>query len=191
MRGVNRILRDVPLLPPIDQTRRELYMPFLEAIDSPGMKQAKKWTTQHLQPFDGEAYVSSLRQRFDFVPKEFLLWILEWPAKVAIANIWPGLPRAHKPEWGISPRRVGFNTLATFPPQLYRLYLYTEPNERVYTVPMLPVWIQDQDVSATYMIMDTRPHLQGLMFYVQDAQDMVRPDGAAFPDPLTGKGMST
>ena len=76
----------------IHPIRRRLFNLFHHMLSSPHFLEMRGWTLQHLQPFDRKAYIDSLLSQYPFIPEEFRIWTLDWPARMAICCMWPGLP---------------------------------------------------------------------------------------------------
>ena len=105
-RGVCWLWRDLinnPLCPSITPARRSLLRLYTEALASPTLtSEYNNYLRTRIRPFDREACVNELMRRCsclptDFphtiLPDEFVTWILEWPARVLIGGMWPGLQR--------------------------------------------------------------------------------------------------
>jgi hypothetical protein len=107
------------------------------------------------------------------VPEEFRLWLLEWPAKVAIGFVWPVLPIDSVVGYEIKRLRA-WNYLSVHPPQLYVIDFYTEPEER-YTTAMLPIQTEAYGNSATFLVMDGRPSLGCLLVFSWTGEGVVFP----------------
>jgi hypothetical protein len=185
-RGVCLRWRDPQLLGLVDSTRRALLEFFYVAISSPGMERARDYIESKLIPFDRPAYISALYDQYPYMPEEFRLWILEWPAKVAIGFVWPGLPRGNAADYGVRALR-GWNNLAVIPPRLYSLYLLTE-SEPIVT-PILPIRAGKSDTYATYLIMDSRPSPDCKLVFSGFGDDRVEPcHWTGKPGEMMGKG---
>ncbi|KAJ8462793.1 hypothetical protein ONZ45_g17810 [Pleurotus djamor] len=91
-RAVCRKWRDLLPLADIQPIRRALLDLFNEIIEEPWFLDGRPWVLENLSSFDREAYVDALLAQHNYLPVEFRIWILEWPAKAAFAGIWPGLP---------------------------------------------------------------------------------------------------
>ncbi len=61
-------------------------------INTPGFLNTRGWTLDNLEPFDRQAYIDALLSQHPAIPEDFRIWILEWPARLAIGCMWPGLP---------------------------------------------------------------------------------------------------
>ncbi|PPQ83852.1 hypothetical protein CVT25_000912 [Psilocybe cyanescens] len=94
----------------IHPSRRRLFALFQSMINTPLFLNSRPWTLANLQPFDRQAYIDALLAQYSAVPEEFRIWILEWPARLAIACMWPGLP-FNDCYRGNSMRRYGVNWL--------------------------------------------------------------------------------
>lgn len=90
-RGVNRLWRELVPSSDILLDRRELYDLFMSMVHSQTLK------TELLPkplPFDREKYLTDLAKTIPDaeLPKEFSLWIREWPSRLVMDWIWPSLP---------------------------------------------------------------------------------------------------
>ncbi|KAF9554646.1 hypothetical protein CPC08DRAFT_608707, partial [Agrocybe pediades] len=80
------------LLAVIHPIRERMVKLFRRMLAHPDFPKTRPWTLQNLKPFDREAYIRNLQSQYPNIPDEFRLWILEWPAKMAIFCMWPELP---------------------------------------------------------------------------------------------------
>ncbi len=82
------------LLPYVDihPVRRRLFSLYHRMINTAGFLNTRGWTVDNLEPFDRQAYIDSLLSQHPAIPEDFQIWILEWPARLAIGCTWPGLP---------------------------------------------------------------------------------------------------
>jgi hypothetical protein len=113
--GVDRKWRQLVDAADILPLRRKLLGLYLSIVNSPWFLQTRPWVLENLQPFDREAYISTLLMQYNRLPEAFMLWLLEWPALAVIGGIWPGLPRDHEEYKHIDEVQVfrGVNWLAT------------------------------------------------------------------------------
>ncbi|KAF9560321.1 hypothetical protein CPC08DRAFT_708123 [Agrocybe pediades] len=84
----------MPLLPHAEMhpIRRRMLQLYHDMLQAPKFLETRPWLLENLQPFDRQAYVDGLLDQYSDIPEEFRLWILEWPEKMAVLGIWPGLP---------------------------------------------------------------------------------------------------
>ena len=69
-------------------TRRRLLALYDALVASPAFLATRPLVTPYLTPFDRDAYVAALPHT---APPELTTFILEWPARAAVACLWPGL----------------------------------------------------------------------------------------------------
>ncbi|PPQ95606.1 hypothetical protein CVT26_008634 [Gymnopilus dilepis] len=118
-----RQLRELADIHPV---RRRLFSLYRLMRENPRPdKLTRRYLARFLNhEFDREAYINELVEQnpIDGVPEEFRFWVLEWPAKLYINGIWPGLPFTaclmDTNATGGSSRRYGKNYLAAQPPTL-------------------------------------------------------------------------
>lgn len=94
-----------------------------------------------MRPFDRwQAYIHALLAQYSAIPEEFRLWILEWPACLAVACTWPALLIDFKT--CDCERRLGVNWLgyanADGPEVSAVLYRNKTPNVKV--ISALLIW---------------------------------------------------
>ncbi|KAJ7154566.1 hypothetical protein C8R46DRAFT_1005579 [Mycena filopes] len=182
-RGVDTFWRALVLLADLDPVRRSLLDLYLRTIASPAYMRTRPWVLQNLHPFDREAYSDALLDQHNYVPREFRLWILEWPEKAVVGCAWPGLPDAHCGGQADHIECIsGTNLLGRIPPVVHIVQI-TQPagdgdeadlvNE---DVPGLVTW-QLTDESWVWLILDERPSLRGRVYdlrgdeYDKDEED--------------------
>lgn len=122
---------------PIRNRLLELYRLMLR---TPCFLGTREWIVKNLQPFDRQAYVDALLSQYPFIPEDFRMWILEWPARMAIDCMWPGLPFVDYREYTLR-RRYGVNWMGYRPdsPQLYGMvYRQGQPNAKF--IPAMLIW---------------------------------------------------
>ncbi|KAJ7499938.1 hypothetical protein FB451DRAFT_1008621, partial [Mycena latifolia] len=90
--GVSKLWRHLAPLADIISPRRGLLDLYFKIIESPVFERTRPWLLKNLRPFDREAYIAVLLEQHNYLPDDFRIWILEWPAKAVIACCWPGLP---------------------------------------------------------------------------------------------------
>jgi len=72
--------------------RRSFLDFYLKAIDYHTFLPSRPWVLKNLVSFDRKAFISRLESTFPYIPEDFKLWILEWPARAVVGPVWPGLP---------------------------------------------------------------------------------------------------
>ena len=82
----------------ISPLRRSYLDFYLKAIDYHTFLPSRPWVLENLVSFDREAFISRLESTFPYIPEDFKLWILEWPAKAVVGPVWPGLPSRCRPD---------------------------------------------------------------------------------------------
>ena len=136
----------------IHPVRLRLYKLYLTIIDNPKPDpRSQRYIRRKLKKkkkFNREAYIRHLQgQNLAYatrVPEECQIWVLEWPAKLVINGLWPGLPFAEcymdTAATGGSSLRYGVNYIAVKPaPKLDRIVAsYTEQEEdnRIWALPL-------------------------------------------------------
>ncbi|KAF4612028.1 hypothetical protein D9613_003675 [Agrocybe pediades] len=133
-----QVLLPLADLHPIRWRMLDLYHRMLQA---PEFVETRPWILENLRPFDRQAYIDGLlAQHSTAIPEEFRLWILEWPAKMAIFGIWPGLPMVRFPHRTVR-MPSGVNWMAYDTPLLQALVYdkgSLDPKENL--TPALLVW---------------------------------------------------
>ncbi|KAJ7484312.1 hypothetical protein FB451DRAFT_1028536, partial [Mycena latifolia] len=76
----------------IEPTRLALLDLYKETIRFPFFTRTQPWVLLGLREFDPQRFVEVLLEHHNFIPKDFRLWILEWPARAMLFSPWPGLP---------------------------------------------------------------------------------------------------
>ena len=119
--------------------------------------ESRTWTLDNLKPFDRDSYITTLREQFTGseaeIPEDFQMYILEWPARMAIACMWPGLPFVDSQTGGIQ-RQFGINYLA-LSPQLSALVFKHQLPEACF-IPALLTWRTPFETS--WLMFDKTPH---------------------------------
>ena len=113
----------------IHPTRRRFFYLYRTMMDNPRPdERALLCMHRNLDyNFDREAYLEALLNQDPNcrIPEEFSIWVLEWPAKLFINGIWPGLPFTtcvmDTNATGGSSRMYGTNYLALKPPIISRV----------------------------------------------------------------------
>lgn len=112
-RGVCRKWRHLAPLSDIHPTRRKLLGLYESFVNSPAFLATRSLIEPHLCNFDRQAYVSALPES---TPEDLRMWLLEWPARAAIACLWPGLDaKFNMSEDIFASRRDARNCLAPKP----------------------------------------------------------------------------
>ncbi|KAJ7868607.1 hypothetical protein B0H14DRAFT_3132644 [Mycena olivaceomarginata] len=156
--GVNKFWRHLVPLCDLDPTRRALLNLFLHTVRSPAFLRTRPWVLANLRPFDREAYIAALLVQLHHasLPREFRLWIFEWPEKAVVGCAWPGLPAA-----------AYCSTDDSNAPLVHTVQRLTRPGDAEGLVeedlPALRIW-QHQHDSSVYLVLDARPALQGKVY---------------------------
>ncbi|KAJ7983195.1 hypothetical protein DFH06DRAFT_943304, partial [Mycena polygramma] len=151
----------------ISPARRGLLDLYFMIIDSPVFQQSHPWLLLNLRPFDREAYINTLLDQHDYLPEDFRIWILEWPAKAVIGCCWPGLPHRYygaEETDGIE-RMCGCNSLGKIPPVVYTM-VFRRSEEVAVDVPALLVW---ENEGSTYLALQPRPTCAYAVYELPDA----------------------
>ena len=121
-----RTLLSIAELHPI---RRRLFNLYLTILRHPATRDRKSnlYLRKNLQRnFDRRAYLDAFRHQAlnARIPEEFRFWVLEWPERLIINDVWPGLPPTlcildTLATSGVS-RKYGENLLAVKPPIISR-----------------------------------------------------------------------
>ncbi|KAJ7166089.1 hypothetical protein C8R46DRAFT_997180 [Mycena filopes] len=197
-RGVCKLWRRLVPHSDIDAVRRKLLNLYYEIIESPAFRQSRTWTEDNLQPFDRQAYIDALLDQHDYLPDDFRIWILEWPAKAVIACCWPGLPYKF---WGRNEtddieQIHGCNFLGRIPPIVHTVKIrqigrMEGPVE--VDVPAILVWQADFMV---WLVLEQRPTCSHAVYVLEadsyDGQgeygDTYAPDSEAEASESGGAG---
>ncbi|PPQ87855.1 hypothetical protein CVT25_009507 [Psilocybe cyanescens] len=123
-------------------TRRRLLTLYYRIVNTPHFQNSLIWSLDNLHPFDRQAYIDSLLAQYPMIPEEFRMWIIEWPARLVIACIWPGI-RLLNSRGSDCQRRYGVNWLGykNNSPQLSAV-LYKNKTPHVKFIPALLIWRQ-------------------------------------------------
>ncbi|PPQ96114.1 hypothetical protein CVT26_004748 [Gymnopilus dilepis] len=148
-----RTLLPVTKIHPICRRLFNLYLTILRHPSPPDRK-SRLYLRKNIQQhrFNRRAYLDAFRNqgRNARVPEEFRIWVLEWPEKLVINGIWPGL----QPTLCVldttatrgSSRRYGENLLAVKPPVISVAGIFEQVFDRCSGqwgkrhVPALYVW---------------------------------------------------
>ncbi|KAF9539106.1 hypothetical protein CPC08DRAFT_731160, partial [Agrocybe pediades] len=98
--------------------------------------------TDHV--FDREAYINALLSQYPAIPAEFCMWILEWPARMTVFCLWPGLPFMSYGEATLKPAN-GVNWLSYLPegPPCLLGLVHKHPSHAKHFIPALLLWKDD------------------------------------------------
>jgi len=141
----------------IHPTRRRFLKLYDRMLANQLFLESRIWTMDNLKPFDRDSYIATLREQFTGpeaeIPEDFYMYILEWPARMAIGCMWPGLPFVDSQTDGIQ-RQFGINYLA-LPPQLSALVFKHQLPEACF-IPGLLTWRTPS--STSWLVFDKTPH---------------------------------
>ena len=124
----------------------------------------------NLKPFDRQAYIATLNEQCTTpeaeIPEDFRMYILEWPARMAIGCMWPGLPFIESRTRNIQ-RQYGVNYLG-YPPQLSALVFKHQLPEACF-IPGLLIWRTPE--STDWLLFDKthdqpKSSIHGLVFSI-------------------------
>ncbi|KAJ7154656.1 hypothetical protein C8R46DRAFT_1297191 [Mycena filopes] len=123
-RGVSKRWRELISLADIHPARVGLLKLYQKTVHDPLFLRTRLWTLGNLYPFDRQAYIDALLAQHNYIPDDFRFWILEWPARAAIACAWPGLPAVYVHQGTDDVESIsGCNFLGRIPPVLHRITL--------------------------------------------------------------------
>ncbi|KAJ7661392.1 hypothetical protein DFH06DRAFT_1192199 [Mycena polygramma] len=165
--GVSTLWRQFVPLADISPPRRGLLDFYFAIIESPAFQRSRPWLLENLCPFDREAYIDTLLDQHDYLPEDFRIWILEWPAKAVIACCWPGLPHKYygAEETDEIERMCGCNSLGKIPPVVHTM-VFRRSEEVEVDVPALLVW---ENEGSTYLALQPRPTCAYAVYDLPDA----------------------
>ncbi|KAJ6608210.1 hypothetical protein B0H10DRAFT_1744363, partial [Mycena sp. CBHHK59/15] len=144
VRGVCSLWRNLLPFAALNLTRLKLLEHYLWVIDSPVFLETRPWAVENLRPFNRQAYLDAILDQHNYIPEEFRLWILEWPARAIVGCAWPGLPNTKPP--GVADgvvRREGRNRLGCLPPLVHTVKIKrweTSGPEVNIELPALMMW---------------------------------------------------
>ncbi|KAJ6506352.1 hypothetical protein C8R47DRAFT_967338, partial [Mycena vitilis] len=161
-KGVCTFWRRLVPLADIDPARQGLLDLYFTTIQSPVFERSRSWLLQNLRPFDRQAYIDALLDQHDYLPDDFRIWILEWPAKAVIAGCWPGLPDIYLSERESDDvaRVHGCNWLGRVPPIVHTVQInQIGPIEQWVEedVPALLVWEENYEFAKTWLVLAGKP----------------------------------
>ncbi|KAF4618493.1 hypothetical protein D9613_010034 [Agrocybe pediades] len=139
--------------------RRMLYF-YHHMQQTPQFLETRPWILQNLRPFDRQGYIDELLAQYPAIPEAFHLWILEWPEKMAMLGLWPGLPMLENgSEWLEMP--FGTNWIAYNAPLLCALvYDKGRADSKENLTPALLVW-RAPDANWWLLFDEKEPELFG------------------------------
>lgn len=160
-RGVDRRWKQLVPNADILPARRSLLNLYLRVLASPLFIPTRPWVLSRLQPFDRKGYLDTLLQEHQYLPEDFCLWVLEWPARAAIRRSWPGLPVCAPAGSMVNDLEniSGYNWLGTLPPRLSAMSFGRLPYG---SMPALCLWVGNGE--ATWLSLDQRDGLRGKVY---------------------------
>ena len=151
-------------------TRRRFLELYDKMLVNPLFLQSRTWTVDNLKPFDRQAYIATLNEQCNTpeaeIPEDFRMYILEWPARMAIGCMWPGFPFIESRTRNIQ-RQYGVNYLG-YPPQLSALVFKHQLPEACF-IPGLLIWRTPE--STDWLLFDKthdqpKSSIHGLVFSI-------------------------
>lgn len=117
----------------LDPERRRLLTLYLRATNTPSFLITRSEIISALTPFDRSSFIQMVRDNgIKVLPKEFRMWIEEWPAKAAIGWIWPGLDCTfYRGETSACRRHDFANTLGHNPPWIKTVTYHKRKSEKL------------------------------------------------------------
>ncbi|KAJ7100022.1 hypothetical protein B0H15DRAFT_818401 [Mycena belliarum] len=170
--GVSKLWRHLAPIADISPPRRGLLDLYFNIIESPIFDQTRPWLLDNLTPFDREAYIDALLAQHDYLPDDFRIWILEWPAKAVIGCHWPGLPAKYFSEFrsvGLG-SFVGCNFLGCIPPVVHTIVftrIGRSEEEVELKVPALLAWEDGQ--GKTWIALRAKPVCSHAIYSLSNA----------------------
>ncbi|KAJ7100027.1 hypothetical protein B0H15DRAFT_818411 [Mycena belliarum] len=170
--GVNKLWRHLASIADISPARRGLLDLYFKIIESPIFEQTRSWLLDNLTPFDREAYIDALLAQHDYLPDDFRIWILEWPAKAVIGCHWPGLPAKYFSNHRIAGLEAfeGCNFLGCIPPVVHTVvFEQIGRSEEVVAVkvPALLAWEDGQ--GKTWIVLRGKPVCSHAIYHLSNA----------------------
>lgn len=173
-RSVSKLWRELINSAPLLPARRALLGLFLEIVLDSCYNQHKQLrlandaaagiTSQRHQHygFNRQEYIDHLYAQYNYIPDEFVLWILEWPEKVVIGRLGPTLPSTPRPTMvevfdHFRKDHWGANVLGIHPPVVYAVSFDSEaipgfPEGPVF--PVLQVWRMSRQEKCVLVLAD-------------------------------------
>ena len=141
----------------IHPTRRRFLELYDRMLANKLFLESRTWTVDNLKPFDRYSYMATLRSQCTGpeaeIPEDFEMYILEWPARMAIACMWPGLPFVDSQTDSVQ-RQYGINYLAPSPQLSAVVFKHQFPE--VCFIPALLAW--RESTSTSWLMFDKTPH---------------------------------
>lgn len=156
-RCVSSDWRRLVSLADLHPTRRRFWELYDNMLANPLFLESRLWTMVNLKSFDREAYIETLlAQCFTpeaEIPEDFEMYILEWPARMAIGGAWPGLPFVDSQMQSIQ-RADGINFLTPSSQLSALVFKHTLPE--ACWIPALLIWHSPR--ATTWVLFDKTPH---------------------------------
>ncbi|KIJ93454.1 hypothetical protein K443DRAFT_112052 [Laccaria amethystina LaAM-08-1] len=178
-RTVSQEWRRLIPLANINPIRRSFLDFYFTLINSPIFPQTRPWVLANLQPFDRQQYINDLMDQpqwkklavidqHPYIPEDFRMWILEWPAKAVIGCVWPGLPNVYCQSEAADNvhRNEGNNMLAPLPPTICALP-YENYSPDAHFIPALSVFYGRSDI--VWLKLDERDSLRDKVYILYNA----------------------
>ena len=175
-RGVNRHWRQLVLHADILPARRALFNLYHTIIEYPVVVSTQQWIRSGINPFDRQAYLDALLVDHPYLPEDFCIWILEWPACAAIRCTWRGVPGVPVyPPSHAKCDKVGdisaFNMLRSIPPPICTVRF--DYNGKCEFIPALCLWTTE--TTYTWLILDERDGLRGKVYELPNEDNSENP----------------
>ncbi|KAF9560326.1 hypothetical protein CPC08DRAFT_477035 [Agrocybe pediades] len=126
-------------------------------------------------------YIDGLLSQHTYIPEDFRMWILEWPARMAISCLWPGIPlvrSTHNKD--DQPHGVIWLPYKRESPELLAL-LFKRRTPHARFIPALLLWRDDfRTMWLVFEKDDEQPDLFGSVLILND--QMRGETSAVFPD---------
>ncbi|KAJ8453833.1 hypothetical protein ONZ45_g19548 [Pleurotus djamor] len=164
-RGVCVKWRDMLLVADIHPTRRALYEIHLQILEESWFRKSRLAVQRNLKEFDRKAYVDSLLLQHNYLPDDYKMWVLEWPALATFGGFWPGLPSAEHAgaRWGVvnllDSSKPTVYTLSYIAPAAEASDLWEEGEEIEDWFPAIPITINVGD-DVVWLVLD-ETHYRG------------------------------
>ncbi|KAF4611671.1 hypothetical protein D9613_003681 [Agrocybe pediades] len=160
--------------------RRRLFNLSKQMLSCPNFLKTRPWLLNNLQPFDRQAYIDGLLSQHPHIPEDFRIWILEWPARMAICCMWPGLPLVHSTTMKYDqPNAVIWLPHKSECPELLALAFKQRTPEARF-IPALLLW-RDHNITMWLIFEkdDAHPELFGSVLILHDQR--MRETSSEFP----------
>ena len=163
--------------------RQSMFNLYFELVASPWFLKTRSWLLANLKPqFNRQLHINRLLTQYPSLPEDFRLWVLEWPARAVIANIWPGLPRKDYSGEYADDIQVLPGTMWMSFPQV-SAFIYSDAQNR--TAEYIPgIYVR----RGTWLLLDERKSLRGKVFqaaknYERDYLDVSHLEQFEHPSP--------